>query len=273
MHPFDEIKSDRLLVLRTIALRAGFVLLAAMSFACAPLPPQRPPAPGMFVTTLPVEQRPSPNFDARRPHLVIIHHTTNSNVDDALGTLTDPARKVSSHYLIARDGRIMQLVDERDRAWHAGESYWAGLEDINSASIGIELDNDGRELFSATLIASLMRLLGDLKQRFNIPAGNFIGHGDIAPGRKVDPSALFPWRRLASQGYGLWCDPPYPSAPAGVDTALLLQAYGYNVWNLEAAVAAFKRHFVPEDASPVMTEKDHSMLYCLVMQKQALGGQ
>lgn len=257
--------------LETMSLRAGAMLLAAMTFACAPLPPQQPPVPLMFVPTVPVEQRASPNFDARRPHLVIIHHTTNDNPEDALKTLTDPARKVSSHYLIARDGRIMQLVDERERAWHAGESYWAGIEDINSASIGIELDNNGREPFAEPLIESLLRLLGDLRQRFSIPIENVIGHGDVAPGRKVDPSALFPWQRLASQGYGLWCDPPYPAVPAGVETALLLQAFGYNVWSLDAAVAAFKRHFVPGDPSPLMSEQDRSVLYCLVMQKQGQG--
>ena len=89
------------------------------------------------------------------------------------------------------------------------------------------------------------------------------------PGRKVDPSEYFPWKRLADQGYGLWCDPPYPAVPPGVDDALLLQAFGYNVWNLDATVAAFKRHFVPDDASRQMTEKDRSLLYCLVLDKRA----
>lgn len=243
-------------------------MLVALSHACAPLPPQRPLVPPMFVPTVPVEQRPSPNFEPRRPQVVIIHHTTNDNPDSALKTLTDPARRVSSHYLIARDGRIMQLVDERERAWHAGRSWWGGLEDLNSSSIGIELDNTGHEPFAEPLIISLLALLRDLKQRFSIPTENFLGHGDIAPGRKVDPSAMFPWRRLAVEGYGLWCDPPYPSVPPGADTALLLQAFGYNVWNPDAAAAAFKRHFVPDDPSPLMTEKDRAVLYCLVTQKQ-----
>jgi N-acetylmuramoyl-L-alanine amidase len=264
-----------------ILLRALAVLVAALTVACAPLRTQprndsstaaRSEPSGRPVSVA-AEWRASPNVDGRRPNYVVIHHTSDSRVEDALRTLTDPARQVSSHYLIARDGRILQLVDDRQRAWHAGESYWGGLQDLNSASIGIELDNDGREPFAAPMIDALLALLRDIDERFNIPAANFIGHGDIAPGRKVDPSVLFPWRRLAADGYGLWCDPPYPSVPLGADTALMLQAFGYSVTRLDAAIAAFKRHFVPDDPSPLMTEKDRSILYCLVSQKQAGGAQ
>ena len=253
------------------SITATVVAVALLSGACAPLPPQKTPS-ARATTTLPVERRPSPNFDERRPNYVVLHHTTNSTVGDALRTLTDPARKVSSHYLIARDGRILQLVDDLARAWHAGVSYWGGLEDLNSASIGIELDNDGREPFAEPLIASLLALLRDVKTRFNIPEANFIGHGDIAPGRKVDPSALFPWQRLAAEGFGLWCDPPYPAAPPAADTALMLHAFGYDVSDPAATIAAFKRRFVPEDPSPEMTEKDRSILYCLVRKKMGVVG-
>ena len=216
------------------------ITVACAVAGCAPLPPAPTETPAQRgekyarPTTIAVEQRPSPNYDVRRPSFVILHHTSDSNVEDSLRTLTSPARRVSSHYLIARDGRILQLVDDRDRAWHAGDSYWSGIEDLNSASIGIELDNNGAEPFGEPLIQSLLALLADIKARFNIPAANFIGHGDIAPGRKVDPSVLFPWRRLAANGYGLWCDPPYPSAPPGVDAALLFQAFGYSVERLDA---------------------------------------
>ncbi|HUP96019.1 MAG TPA: N-acetylmuramoyl-L-alanine amidase [Burkholderiales bacterium] len=260
----------------------GAVLIALGCAACAPLPPQprapqtpqvqRPQQPQQM-TSAPVEQRASPNFDARRPNFVIIHHTTNATVEESLRTLTDPARRVSAHYLIARDGRIIQLVEEAARAWHAGESFWAGHNDINSSSIGIELDNTGRETFPEAQIGALVTLLADLKARYKIPAANFIGHADIAPGRKVDPSRFFPWKRLADEGYGLWCDPPFPAVPAEVDTETLLQAYGYNVWRVEAAVSAFKLHFVPDDPSPQMSGRDRSMLYCLVLQKRALAAQ
>ena len=257
-----------------LEVRGTWAVLAALALAaCAPLPAERAGTPTSQRTVLPSQLKASPNFDARRPNFVVIHHTSDATAEESLGILTDRARRVSAHYLIDRDGRLFWLVDELARAWHAGESYWGGHRDLNSASIGIELDNNGRERFADAQITSLIALLSDLKARYNIPAANFLGHADIAPGRKVDPSALFPWKRLAAQGYGLWCDPPYPSVPSGLDTDVLLQAFGYRTWNLDAAIAAFKLHFVPEDPLPQMTEKDRSVLYCLVLQKQAAGAQ
>jgi N-acetylmuramoyl-L-alanine amidase len=243
------------------------VLVLALG-ACAPLPIER--APSAITPGVPTVHRPSPNYDARRPSYVVLHHTTNDTAERALTTLTSPERKVSSHYLIGRDGRIYYLVDERHRAWHAGESYWAGRRDLNSASIGIELDNNGYEPFAEPQIVALLALLADLKTRYRLPATAFLAHADVAPGRKADPSAHFPWRRLAQHGFGLWCDPPYPAVPAGVDNTLLLQTFGYNVWNVDAAIAAFKLRFAPDDPTPEMTEKDRSMLYCLVQQMQTL---
>jgi len=241
----------------------GLIALAALAVvACAPLQPL-PPRAGV-----PVEVRPSPNFDERRPNFVILHHTSNDNTDQALATLTDPARKVSSHYLIGRDGTIYYLVDELARAWHAGESYWGGDSDLNSASIGIELDNNGEEPFAEAEIEALLALLADIKERYGIPAANFLGHGDVAPGRKVDPSRWFPWQRLAARGFGLWCEPPVPPAPPGVDDATLLAAFGYDVSDPAAAIAAFKRHFAPDDASPEMTDENRALLNCLVSQMQ-----
>ena len=244
-------------------------VLALTLGACAPLPRE----PDIVRPGVPAEYRASPNHDERRPTHVVLHHTTNDTVERALSTLTSPARKVSSHYLIARDGRVYYLVDERRRAWHAGESYWAGQRDLNSTSIGIELDNNGFEPFAEPQIAALIALLADLKARYKLPATSFLAHGDIAPGRKTDPSAFFPWKRLADHGFGLWCEPPYPAVPGGLDDAVLLQAFGYNVWNFDAAVAAFKRRFSPDDPTPQMTEKDRSMLYCLVQQMQTFAVQ
>ena len=254
------------------ASRMLFAVLTIMSIAgCAAITTRSESS--SLGTSLPAEQRPSPNFDVRRPNFVIIHHTSDKTAEEALNVLTDPARKVSAHYLIGRDGRLFQLVDEGTRAWHAGESYWGGQQDVNSASIGIELDNDGFEPFSARQIDALLALLGDLKSRYNIPSANFLGHADVAPGRKTDPSRLFPWRRLAQQGFGLWCDPPYAAAPAAVETDLLLQAFGYNVWNVDAAMSAFKLHFVPDDSSLPLSEKDRALLYCLVLQKRAVSAE
>ena len=216
---------------------------------------------------VPYEERPSSNFNERRPNYVIIHYTTHDDAERSLSTLTDPMREVSAHYLVARGGAIYYLVDELARAWHAGDSYWGGTRDLNSASIGIELDNNGEEAFSEPQIESLLALLADLKARYKIPAANFLGHGDITPGRRSDPGARFPWRRLSEHGFGLWCEPPYPKVPEAADTALLLTALGYDTRDLEAAVAAFKRHFTPEDPAIEMTEEDRALLYCLVAKK------
>jgi N-acetylmuramoyl-L-alanine amidase len=247
----------------------GTALLALLLQACASVPEE----PKWIEPAVSASRRVSPNFDQRRANFVVLHHTTNDTAERALDTLTNPERKVSSHYLIGRDGRLYYLVDERHRAWHAGASYWGGHRDLNSSSIGIELDNNGYEPFPESQIATLLALLADLKARYKLPATAFVGHGDIAPGRKVDPSAHFPWRRLAQHGFGVWCDPPYPTVPAGADSALLLQAFGYNVWNLDAAVSAFKRRFAPDDPMPQMSETDLAMLYCVVLQQQTLAVQ
>ncbi len=247
---------------RVIRWRAGLAAMALLLAACAQLP---------VYTTLPVDVRPSPNVGERRPNFVIIHHTTNDTVERALATLTSPAREVSAHYLIGRDGRIIYLVDELKRAWHAGDSYWGGNRDMNSASIGIELDNNGHEPFAEAQIVALMALLGDLKARWGIPAANVLGHGDIAPGRKVDPGALFPWQRLAAAGFGLWCEPPFDPVAAGVDDATLLSAMGYDVSVPWSAVAAFKRHWAPQDTAPELSEQQRGMLQCLISKQQAGG--
>lgn len=235
--------------------RFAAIAMALLLAACAPLP-ERIGHPSEWV--------PSPNFNDRRPAYVILHHTTNDTAEQALRTLTDPVREVSAHYLVGRDGRIVQLVDERRRAWHAGQSRWGSDADINSSSIGIELDNNGREPFAAAQIDALLRLLADLKSRYKIPAENFLGHADVAPGRKVDPSAHFPWRALAQQGYGLWCDPPWPPAPEGFDADLGLQALGYDLARRDAAIQSFKLHYVQTVVDGTLTSSDRDLLYCLL---------
>ena len=230
-------------------------LLALLLAACAPLPPRAGGA-GQWL--------PSPNFDERRPNFVIIHATSDNTAAEALRTLTDPRRKVSAHYLIGRDGGIFQLVDERARAWHAGESQWGADTDLNSVSLGIELDNNGEEPFPDVQIAALLTLLQGIQERHRIPAANVLGHADVAPKRKVDPSRHFPWALLAAQGYGLWCEPPLPEPPEAMDAILALRAFGYDVSNPEAAIRAFKRHFVPDSTAAELTGHDRSVLYCLL---------
>jgi len=234
-------------------LRALALLPLAMLAACVPLRQGRDAG-----------WQPSPNFDARRPNFVILHQTTNDTAEKALATLTDPRRKVSAHYLIARDGAVLQLVDEAARAWHAGESWWGSMTDLNSASIGIELDNTGEEAFAEPQITALLALLDDLATRYQIPRANVLGHGDIAPGRKVDPSRLFPWQRLAQRGFGLWCDEPPATPPPGFDAVLGLQALGYDTSTPAAARAAFRRHFAAADADAELTPGEQVLLHCLL---------
>lgn len=223
--------------------------------------------PAIQHTSLPVSLRLSPNFDERRANYVILHYTSSDMAERALRTLTDPPSRVSAHYLISRDGKMYVLVDERARAWHAGVSSWGGNQDVNSASIGIEIDNNGSEPFAAPQLDALYALLGDLKERYSIPAANFLGHSDVAPRRKVDPGAQFPWRELAARGYGLWCDPPYRVPPAA-DGATLLAAFGYDTSNEPAAVSAFKLHFVPDGDPRELTDGDRALLACLIEKKR-----
>jgi N-acetylmuramoyl-L-alanine amidase len=239
----------------TMTLFRTFLLaLLALLVACAPMP-QR--------ASIPTTWRGSPNFSERKPNFVIIHHTSDDSVDQALRTLADPLRSVSTHYLIGCDGTIIQLVDERARAWHAGESKWGADTDINSASLGIELDNNGHEPFAEAQISALLCLLTDIRERYHIPAANFLGHGDVAPRRKSDPSRYFPWKTLADRGFGLWCDPPFPEPPSRFDATAALRALGYDTGDVVAAFLAFKLHYVPDDLSPELSDRSRALLNCL----------
>ncbi|WP_236668969.1 N-acetylmuramoyl-L-alanine amidase [Hymenobacter rubidus] len=162
------------------------------------------------------------NFNLRKPNYVVIHHTAQDSTAQTLKTFTLPSTQVSAHYVIGRDGRVYHMLNDYLRAWHGGVARWGNTTDINSSSIGIELDNNGVEPFSESQIASLLQVLAGLKKAYSIPSANFIGHADIAPGRKTDPSALFPWKRLAGAGFGLWYDAgPLPS-PFSPDSAAAL---------------------------------------------------
>jgi len=150
----------------------------------------------------------SPNHGDRRdgltPTLVVLHYTAMRDAASAKRVLCDPKREVSAHWLIARDGIVTGLVDETRRAWHAGAGCWGGREDVNSRSIGIELDNDGASPFSAPLMDALEALLADILERWHIPPAGVIGHSDMAPARKQDPGPRFDWRRLARGGLSVW---------------------------------------------------------------------
>ena len=151
-----------------------------------------------------MHQRPSPNFGARRdgltPTIIVIHYTAMACTEAAIQRLCDPSSEVSAHYVIGRDGTLVQLVAEADRAWHAGQGEWRGMTDINSRSIGIELDNRGDHPFPEPQMMRLELLLREIRSRWPVAPEDVIGHSDMAPGRKSDPGPRFDWARLARQG-------------------------------------------------------------------------
>ncbi len=147
---------------------------------------------------------PSPNFgdrkDGARPSLVVLHYTAMGSAEAALARLTDPEAEVSAHYLIDYSGDVMSLVDEEKRAWHAGAGSWGAIEDVNSHSIGIELQNTGFEPFGSRQMTALEGLLAGILTRWSIDPADVIGHQDCAPGRKIDPGSKFDWARLNRLG-------------------------------------------------------------------------
>ncbi len=204
----------------------------------------------------------SVNFGIRRPNFVILHHTAQQSTDQTIKTFTIAKTEVSAHYVVGRDGKVVQMVNDYLRANHAGVGRWGNDTDLNSSSIGIEIDNSGTEPYSEVQLQSLMTLLSTLKSRYKIPTANFIGHSDVAPRRKVDP-ANFPWKRFAEKGYGLWYDSVLVMPPDNFDAALALKIIGYDVSNLPAAIVAFKIHFVQTDVTPELTPAVKLILFNL----------
>lgn len=206
------------------------------------------------------------NFGMRKPNYVIIHHTAQNSCDQTLQTFTLARTQVSAHYVICKDGTIHHMLNDYLRAWHAGVSSWGNDKDINSSSIGIELDNNGFDSFPPPQINSLLTLLATLKKSYGIPSANFIGHADIAPTRKNDPNARFPWQLLSQNGYGLWYDDTtYVTTPVDFNAMQALRIIGYSVKDSAAAVASFKRHFEMQDSSTFITDADRKILYNLML--------
>ncbi len=203
------------------------------------------------------------NFNLRKPNFIIIHHTAQDSIQQTIKTFTLARTQVSAHYIIADNGNVVQMLNDYLRAWHAGRGSWGRDTDINSSSVGIELDNNGSEPFSEAQITSLMALLSKLKKQYDIPAQNIIGHSDIAPTRKTDPSALFPWKTLAENGFGLWADDSGLPAPANFDPILGLRIIGYDTKNLSAAIKAFKLHYIQTDTTATLDEKTVNTIYAI----------
>ena len=260
---------------------------------------QFPPEQSGIATRLPYGENwvGTTNFNLRKPNFVVIHHTAQESVDQTLKTFTLPRTQVSAHYVIGKNGTIYNMLNDYYRAWHGGVGKWGNNTDLNSSSIGIELDNNGEEEFSNLQIESLLKLLKVLKEKYTIPDANFIGHSDIAPSRKVDPNPNFPWKILAEEGYGLWYDElleipgtlndslisELPTIveegiiPADeneiiaktetidgftmdVSVEIALRIIGYDTSDLESAIKAFKLHFIQRDINAVLSDGELKIL-------------
>lgn len=208
------------------------------------------------------------NFNMRKPNFVIIHHTAQNSCDQTLKTFTMVRTQVSAHYVICRDGTVHHMLSDWLRAWHGGAGKWGNSTDINSSSIGIEIDNNGFEPFSEQQINSLLSLLGKLKKDFAIPVANFIGHADIAPGRKNDPSRLFPWQKLSVKGFGNWYDTTKVQVPLDFNAIQALRIIGYDIKRPEYAIQSYKIHFSPQDTTKIIGEADKKILFDLMNKNQ-----
>lgn len=222
------------------------------------------------------EERLSPNYNERTLpiSMVVLHYTEMKPVETALDKLCDPDAGVSAHYLISEEGVVTRLVPEEYRAWHAGASYWRGHKDVNSASIGIELDHPGHELgyreFAEAQFEALVPLLARIVKEYDIPRANVVAHSDVAPARKIDPGELFPWERLAE--YGLCLARPEKlelGDPFDNDAAfyLALERFGYDITQGHKAVEAFQRRWRPEKIDGEIDGQVRAILYQLLLDR------
>ena len=206
------------------------------------------------------------NFGIRKPNYVMIHHTAQDSLAQTIKTFHSAKAGVSSHYVIGRDGKIVQMVNDLFRGHHAGAGKWGNDTDLNSSSIGIELDNNGTtDPWTDAQINALIELLTYLKTTYKIPQANFIGHMDYAPTRKNDPSR-FPWKKLADAGFGYWYDEYLETPPENFDVKLALRIIGYDVKNLDAAIKGFKYHYIQSNVtSAALTESDLKIMYSILL--------
>ncbi|MGM4986825.1 N-acetylmuramoyl-L-alanine amidase [Tardiphaga sp. 841_E9_N1_2] len=228
---------------------------------------------------------PSPNFGERNkglvPDMIVLHYTGMPDPEGAIARLCSAGTDVSAHYIVLEDGRIVQTVPEAKRAWHAGVGFWAGEEDINSCSIGIEIINRGHDWgypdFPSRQIAAVTALCRGIMLRHDLQPHRVLGHSDVSPSRKKDPGEKFPWHSLANSGVGHWVMPApivrgetMKLGTAGDDVLALQHAlarYGYGIetdgqYNAPTmeVVTAFQRHFRPERVDGLV---DHSTLTTL----------
>jgi len=233
-------------------------------------------------------ERPSPNFDERTgvdvPDILLLHYTGMRTCAEAVARLTDAAARVSAHYTVDEDGTVYAHVPERLRAWHAGVSSWRGATDINARSVGIEIVNPGHEFgyraFPDAQIDAVIALGRAIVARHRVPQRNVIGHSDVAPGRKTEPGELFPWKRLADAGLGIWVEAragseaPLAGGAMGPQVAALQAAladYGYGIdatgafdERTVAVVEAFQRHFRQRQVDGVADAETQAILQALI---------
>jgi N-acetylmuramoyl-L-alanine amidase len=217
----------------------------------------------------------SPNCNDRKlpVSMVVLHYTEMKPVETAIERLCDPEAQVSAHYLISEEGEVTLLVPEEKRAWHAGASFWRGVKDVNSASIGIELDHPGHGLgyrpFADAQIDALVPLLARIVRKYDIARANVVAHSDIAPARKLDPGELFPWERLAEYGLAL----PVPKIELGDpfdnDGAfyLALERFGYDITDGRKAVEAFQRRWRPHRIDGEIDGEVRAILFQLLLDR------
>jgi N-acetylmuramoyl-L-alanine amidase len=220
-------------------------------------------------------ETPSPNFDDRAlpVTMLVLHYTGMPDAASAIQWLANPQSRVSAHYVVMEDGQIVHMVDEAKRAWHAGRSHWRGIDDVNSASIGIEVVNPGHEWgyrpFPEAQIDALIPLVHDIVERHHISRGNVVGHSDVAPARKQDPGEYFPWARLARLRLALPRPTHHLLDPQWSDGGfmLALERFGYDIAEPEAALRAFQRRFRPELIDGIIDGECRAILLALLLPK------
>jgi N-acetylmuramoyl-L-alanine amidase len=206
--------------------------------------------------------------------MLVMHYTGMRDGASAIRRLTSADAGVSAHYVVNEDGTVLQLVDEGKRAWHAGASYWRGITDVNSASIGIEIVNPGHEFgyhpFPDDQIAAVVRLAHEIHKRHDIPRANVVGHSDVAPARKQDPGELFPWDKLARLNLALARPEDATTDPEWTDSAFLiaLERFGYDIEDKLAAVVAFQRRFRPELIDGTIDGQSRAILFRLLLDRE-----
>ena len=226
----------------------------------------------------------SPNYSKKNRFnrdikFVIIHYTGMQSEIESIKRLKNPKFKVSCHYLINRGGRVIQMVKDKNIAWHAGKSKWKRFINLNTNSIGIELVNKGREFgyqnFSFKQIQSLIKLCKKLKRKYRIKKENFLGHSDIAPLRKIDPGEKFPWKKLSSYNIGKWYKVDKKRIRQNKKKIEILffknlRKLGYRYFNTHKRnvkerkiVKSFQRHYSPNNVTGKIDQKTYKISHFL----------